>query len=175
MMPSLSNFDGEIMITKQNALADAASRANRIPWPPILDLTVALSAYLLERLAPLPTLDLGGPITLLGWVAAVAGVALGASGVLAFRRGATTVNPAGAATTLVTGGVYAYTRNPMYLGTLIMFAGLAFALHSLWLLVILPALFAGLQQLAISGEERHLAARFGADWLAYASRVRRWI
>ena len=46
------NSDGEIMIKKQNALADAASRANRVPWPPILDLTVALSAYLLERLAP---------------------------------------------------------------------------------------------------------------------------
>jgi protein-S-isoprenylcysteine O-methyltransferase Ste14 len=75
---------------------------------------------------------------------------------------------------LVTGGPYAYTRNPMYLGHLIFLAGLALTLHSLLaaLIAIASAVFFHLR---VRKDERRLSERFGAAYAEYCSRVSRWI
>ena len=76
---------------------------------------------------------------------------------------------------LVTTGVYAWTRNPMYLGMLLALAGVALALGTLspWLLVL--QFFVLAQCWYIPLEERKLAARFGRQYADYCRDVRRWI
>ena len=96
-------------------------------------------------------------------------------GIIRFRVHDTTVNPVGAATALVTDGIFAHTRNPLYLGALIGFLGLGLALRSTWLLLSVMPLAVALQGLAIEPEEAHLGRRFGAAYRAYCQRTRRWI
>ncbi len=98
-------------------------------------------------------------------------------GVASFRRFRTTVNPLrpAAATALVTSGIYRFTRNPMYLGfLLLLLAELAwFANPVAWLAA--PAFVLYLDRFQIEPEEQALRARFGPEYLLYAARVRRWI
>jgi protein-S-isoprenylcysteine O-methyltransferase Ste14 len=80
-----------------------------------------------------------------------------------------------AATRLVTGGVYGWTRNPMYLGWLPILAGwAAYLQHPLSLLVV-PLFMLYLTRFQIVPEERALSAKFGEQFDAYRQRVRRWL
>lgn len=114
------------------------------------------------------------------WLATVfvlAGLACSLSGVVSFRRARTTVNPMQpeAATTLVVAGLYRVTRNPMYLGFLFLLLGEIAWLANPVALVAAPALVLYLNRFQIAPEERALRARFGAEYVAYAARVRRWL
>jgi protein-S-isoprenylcysteine O-methyltransferase Ste14 len=75
---------------------------------------------------------------------------------------------------LVTGGPFSLCRNPMYLGHIIFLAGLALALRS-WLGAAIAAGTAVWMQFRVLRDERRLAERFGAPYLQYRSRVKRWI
>ncbi len=108
---------------------------------------------------------------------AVAGVIIAILGVVSFRRARTTVNPLRpeSASTLVVSGIYRVTRNPMYLGMLLVLLGwgvfLANALALLFAVTFIPLM----NRLQIGPEERILAATFGSVFSAYQSTVRRWI
>lgn len=108
---------------------------------------------------------------------AVAGAAIALAGVLAFRRVRTTPDPMRPerATQLVVDGVYAHTRNPMYLGLALALAGWALWLDDGWALAGVPAFVAWMDRLQIPAEERALASLFGAPYDAYRRRVRRWL
>lgn len=108
---------------------------------------------------------------------AVAGVVVVVLGVRAFRRARTTINPMkpSAASALVTGGVYAVTRNPMYLGCVVVLSGWALFLANTLAFVLLPVFILYMNALQIGPEERALTARFGEEFIAYQSRVRRWL
>jgi protein-S-isoprenylcysteine O-methyltransferase Ste14 len=99
------------------------------------------------------------------------------AGVLEFRRARTTVNPTTpqAATSMVRSGIYRHTRNPMYLGMLLVLAGWAVWLASLAAVAVLPVFVLYLNRLQIEPEERALASRFGADFEEYRRSVRRWL
>ena len=110
-----------------------------------------------------------------------AGLALLATGVMvdwlalkSFRATGTPFNPTKAALKLVTFGPNNRSRNPMYLGALIGFLGIALASGNLWRWLSLPLLYWGLMQFAVLREERHLEARFGEAWRSYAAKVPRW-
>jgi protein-S-isoprenylcysteine O-methyltransferase Ste14 len=108
---------------------------------------------------------------------ALLGVALAAAGVIEFRRAQTTTNPMdpSSTTTLVTGGVYRLTRNPMYLGfTFILLGWAAFLSNAATLLVVAGFMFY-LTRFQIVPEERALERAFGADFRAYRAVVRRWL
>ena len=75
---------------------------------------------------------------------------------------------------MVTSGVYRVSRNPMYAGLLLGLAGWALHLAHPLPFVVLPLFVAYLNRFQIAPEERWLAERFGADFTAYQSRVRRW-
>ena len=122
---------------------------------------------------PLPPLWRAG----LGVVLVAAGVFVALAGVGEFRRAATTVNPLSpeASSRLVTGGVYRYTRNPMYLGMLLALAGWAVALSHLSAPLWLMGYAAYMNRFQIVPEERALTARFGAVFGKYRRRVRRWL
>lgn len=113
----------------------------------------------------------------IGAALAAAGSAVCAAGVSAFRRARTTVNPMtpGAAAALVDTGVYAHTRNPMYLGFAVLLGGWAVALANAASLGVLPLFVLYLDRFQVGPEERALAARFGPAFASYAARVRRWL
>lgn len=149
-------------------------RANRLPWPPIIYVVAAASAYALSRLGvPFPAMLIGYETA--GWVLAALGIVIGLAGMVAFKSVGTAVDPTGRASVLVTGGIYEFTRNPMYLGAVLAFAGFALAIRSGGLLVLLPLIALALDRLAIRPEEAYLERRFGASYAAYRTRVRRWI
>ena len=150
-------------------------RPNRIPWPPILYAAAAVGAAVLHWLLPLTWFDNRWIERLIGVVLAVVGFALAGAGFMTFRRIGTPVDPTAKAETLVTTGVYAWTRNPMYSGMMLTFLGLSFALGAEWLFILAVMMGIALQKLAIGPEERHLEARFGDAWRAYAARVRGWL
>ena len=114
------------------------------------------------------------------WLAAgcaLAGLLLAAPAILSFRRARTTVHPMQPAktTSLVVAGVYRFTRNPMYLGLLLVLAGWGLYLSNALAFALLPAFVAYINRFQIAPEERALAAKFGPDYDAYKARVRRWL
>jgi protein-S-isoprenylcysteine O-methyltransferase Ste14 len=108
---------------------------------------------------------------------AVAGVVMIAMGVASFRRAGTTVNPMkpDTASSLVLSGVYQVTRNPMYLGFLLLLAGWASFLSNALAFLLLPTFVFYMNYFQIEPEERALASRFGQPFVDYKSRVRRWL
>ena len=66
------------------------------------------------------------------------------------------------------------TRNPIYLGNVLLLVGAALAFGNPWFLVMTPAVVSAVTVLAIRREEAHLAALFGSAWLGYARQVPRW-
>jgi protein-S-isoprenylcysteine O-methyltransferase Ste14 len=78
------------------------------------------------------------------------------------------------ATDLATAGVYAWSRNPMYLGMVLLCGGVAILLNSFWTLILTIALAVVLQKGVIAPEEAYLERRFGQRYLDYKAKVRRW-
>lgn len=152
-------------------------RPNRIPWPPLIYGGLAILAFALHWAAPLPWP--GGVARMVlaaaGLCLACAGVALDITAALAFRRHRTTILPHRAASALITEGPFARSRNPIYVANTLLVAGAGLLLGIAWL--VLAALLAAVltHRLAILREERHLAARFGREWDAYAARTPRWL
>jgi protein-S-isoprenylcysteine O-methyltransferase Ste14 len=107
---------------------------------------------------------------LLGWPLVLAGAALCWWAVLA--AGEMSV---AAPNALLTTGPYAFSRNPMYVGWALIYAGIAFAANSLWLLVLLPFIAGYVHIVDIRKEERFLERKFGETYLAYKSRVRPYL
>ena len=107
----------------------------------------------------------------------VAGVCVSVLGVASFRRARTTVNPLKPerSSCLVTSGIYRYTRNPMYLGLLLILLGWAVFLANLVAFIFLPAFIVYLNRFQIRPEEKALASLFGQDFANYRSKVRRWL
>ncbi|WP_247596754.1 isoprenylcysteine carboxylmethyltransferase family protein [Hydrogenophaga sp. PAMC20947] len=146
----------------------------RIP-PPVVALVLAFlmwnGSVWLGAVSP--------PAWRLALVAAL--VALGAvcdlSGVWAFHRARTTVNPMkpGSATSLVTAGIYRWTRNPMYVGMVLFLTAGAVYLWSIWALPGPLAFVVYINRFQIGPEERVMRARFGEAYEAYCRRVRRWM
>lgn len=147
----------------------------KIP-PPIVALTCAALMYAATRLVPEWCWSWENS-SAWGAVVALAGIALDALGLVAFLRAKTTVNPLApsASSTIVQSGVYRHTRNPMYLGMLLVLLGFALYLAHPVPFLLLPVFPAYLTRFQIIPEERILAAKFGAEYSAYASRVRRWL
>ena len=147
---------------------------SKIP-PPAVVLVMAVFMWLLSRAVPSLHFDLPGH----NWLAAVvilAGFVTGTSGVLTFRKARTTINPLKPhASTLVTRGVYGVSRNPMYLGGLIMLLGWAVLLQSGVAFLFLPAYVLYINRFQIGPEERVLASLFGETYVAYQARARRWL
>jgi protein-S-isoprenylcysteine O-methyltransferase Ste14 len=78
-------------------------------------------------------------------------------------------------TELVTSGPFHISRNPIYLGMVLLSVGVAFVADSIWILIVTIALVLILKKGVIEAEEAYLERKFGTSYLDYKSRVRRWI
>ncbi len=107
----------------------------------------------------------------------LAGMAISLRGVIEFRRARTTVNPTRpeSSSSLVRSGIYRRTRNPMYLGFLLILTGWAVWLANVAAFAFLPAFILFMNRFQIAPEERALTSLFGEDFKTYCANVRRWI
>ena len=111
-----------------------------------------------------------------GGLACVAsGVLLGIAALGLFRRVRTKPEPWKPASSLVTTGVYRFTRNPMYLGMMLLHAGVALIAGNQWTAAAIVPVFLILNFYVIGREEAYLKRRFGAAYISYCSQVRRWL
>src|SRR6185503_4522925 len=117
----------------------------------------------IDRVLALP---LGGrPATAVaGALVTALGLALAFSGVAAVIRHRTTIVPHHPVATLLTGGVYRLSRNPMYTGLAIAYLGLALLFGSWWPLALWPLVVVAVRRLVIRPEEQYLARRFGQTY-----------
>jgi protein-S-isoprenylcysteine O-methyltransferase Ste14 len=148
----------------------------RIP-PPVVLAAFAAATWGLDQLG---MFDVGSNAQSLRWAAlplAAVGLCLEIVAVAGFFRARTTISPLAPAksSALVTGGLYRFTRNPMYLGMAILLAA-----WSIWLVqplgvAAIAGFVAYITRFQILPEERALAARFGAEFDAFQARTRRWL
>ena len=110
-----------------------------------------------------------------GWLVALLGFLVSLWGIATFGAACTTMFPFDPATQLVQAGPYRFTRNPMYVGGVVTYAGIAIAMNVVWPLILLPIVIANLYYFVIRAEERYLAERFGDAYVQYCRRVRRWL
>lgn len=140
--------------------------------PPVWFLLCVGGAWGLHRLLPLtiapPFVEFGIAVMLLGL-----GLILAALVVMLVAR--TDPRPHTADQALVTHGPFRVSRNPIYLGLLVIAAGIALTSGSVWAWLAVAALFGLLDRLVIAKEEAYLLTRFGKEYADYLARVRRWM
>jgi protein-S-isoprenylcysteine O-methyltransferase Ste14 len=147
----------------------------RVP-PPALMVVAAPLMWLIAR--AFPSLDFQLPARrTLALAIALIGLAIAVFAVFQFRRAGTTPNPMKPheSTTLVVTGMYRFSRNPMYLGDVVILAAWALWLANAAAFVLLPVFVAYINRFQIAPEERALESRYGAAYAGYRQAVRRWL
>jgi protein-S-isoprenylcysteine O-methyltransferase Ste14 len=145
-------------------------------FPPLILLAVLVLGLVLDYLRPLGIVD-----TLPRILRSIVGIALflvGASLVVrvrrAFEAAGTNIRPDQPTNALVTDGLFAHARNPVYLGGLTALLGLALILNSDWMVILIVPAFLVLHYGVVLREERYLQRKFGAPYLAYKQSVPRY-
>ena len=146
----------------------------KIP-PPVVAIAVGAIMWGLSR-AGIGAASAGGSITAAAVIALI-GLGIALSGNVAFHRARTTVNPfkPETASSLVTSGIYRFTRNPMYLGMFVALVGWAVFLANLLSAMTLLLFPLYITRFQIQPEERALLSLFGEPYASYMTRVRRWL
>ena len=142
--------------------------------PPVVALMFIVIAYFLGRFVPLP---FAAPAILryVGLALTFLGFLLGIAAFMEFRKARTTLDPHGSTKHLVTSGIYRFTRNPIYLGFLLMVMGLPLNSGLYWGIILAPFYAFMMNRLIIQHEEAYLERKFGKEYTSYTSRVRRWV
>ena len=143
-------------------------------WPPVAIGAPLLAGWLITQVWGDPV-DLGGWRVPLGWALALFFVAWNGWALWLFGRHKTGLLPGQATNALIEEGPFRLSRNPLYVGLLALYLGLALLMPTFWGLVLFPAAMLLLLWGAIHPEERYLRERVGAPYEDYARRVRRWL
>jgi protein-S-isoprenylcysteine O-methyltransferase Ste14 len=145
--------------------------------PPVL-VTILFAGlmWLVSRLTPSFPLEIEFRISAF-MIFAIAGTVVGLAGVATFKKANTTVNPLtpGACSSIVKGGIYRFSRNPMYLALLLALLGWGIFLHNFYSLALTAVFVVYLNRFQILPEERALEQVFGMEFLEYRQQVRRWL
>jgi protein-S-isoprenylcysteine O-methyltransferase Ste14 len=151
------------------------SLEHRIP-PPLVALIVGVVMWVVSPVSPVVHVALAVRVAVALALGAT-GFVIAFSGFRAFGRAKTTVNPVNieAASSLVTGGVYRYTRNPMYVGLTSLLLALTVLLSAPVALLGPIAFVLFTTRFQILPEERLLRTKFGDAYEEYQRKVRRWI
>lgn len=155
----------------------AEDHANMPVRPPVLILGTLLVASLLELIWRLgPGLANGTPRPILiGLVIALLGATLVGRAHAHFLAMGNAISPRRPIAVLVTRRLFAWSRNPVYIGLLIVYFGLVVALSIVWGLILLPFVLSVFQRAVIPAEEEYLKRHFGQAYEAYAAKVPRWV
>jgi len=150
-------------------LGETRDNPGVIVFPPLILLGVLVLGLLLDYLVPLG---------ILATLPHIARFLFGASFPIrvrrAFEAAGTNIRPDQPTTAIVTTGLFAHARNPVYLGGLIAILGLALMLGADWIAILIVPAFLVLHYGVVLREERYLEAKFGAPYLAYKQSVPRY-
>ncbi len=154
--------------------------AGVIARPPYLFLGALLLGFVADHLLPLPF-----PVPRPGlahWISVIVarallliGLALLAAGIRGFSRAATPVQGTRPTRALVTTGIHAWSRNPIYVGMFLVYGGVGTLVRSPWILILVLPLAMTIRYGVVAREESYLERRFGDAYRDYLARVRRWV
>lgn len=112
---------------------------------------------------------------LVGVPVAIGGLAIGLIANLGFHRVGTDDSFSKPTAFIVQDGAHKYSRNPMYVGMVLIALGVMLAVNTAWGLLVVPVLILYFQYGVIRNEERYLEQWFGDEYRDYKSHVRRWL
>jgi protein-S-isoprenylcysteine O-methyltransferase Ste14 len=152
----------------------ATTKTGRSPLPPVYFFIAIIAMVAVHWLVPVGRF-LSWPWRLTGALPILLGLGLAIVAERQFKRAGTAVKPFEPSSALVTDGVFRFSRNPMYLGMVLVLLGLGVALGNAISFVVVPV-FAWLIAVRFIGpEEKLMAEQFGDAYEAYRSKVRRWL
>ncbi|MGA9601327.1 MAG: isoprenylcysteine carboxylmethyltransferase family protein [Methylocystis sp.] len=155
-------------------MSEEADRADTPVLPPLIPACAVALGLLVHFLWPIEFLP-ADAASVFGWLLLATAFGIAGAAAWEMKSAKTNVHAHKPATNLVTGGPFAFSRNPIYLAMALAVVAIAGLLNSLWLLLLAgPTAFA-LQKFAIEPEERYLERKFGRGYLDYKARVGRWI
>jgi protein-S-isoprenylcysteine O-methyltransferase Ste14 len=154
---------------------DKIDTARVLVRPPIALVLAIIGGIALDRLLPLPWLPSDLPAGWLGGALFVLGLALLVWAAVTITKAGSNVPTNQPTTTIVESGPYRFSRNPIYIGMFLGLIGLAIALNTLWLLVVMVLFALILRYGVVAREEAYLERKFGDAYRGYRSRVRRWL
>lgn len=142
--------------------------------PPLIALVIILAGYAAGLIKSIPFIN-GNTRYALGGVLLASSLAVGLTAFYQFKKAGTNVDIRKPATKVVTEGIYAYSRNPIYAGMVIFLFAVSVLLNNLWIMIFIPAFVIIMRKGVIEREELYLEEKFGAEYTDYKKRVRRWI
>jgi len=156
-------------------MSDQSDAPDVVIHPPIALAIALVLAFALNWFWPLPFVPPAIPHTQLGVLLIIGMLLIIRWAAVTFRKARTNILTSQAATTIVATGPFAYSRNPIYVAALLGMIGAAIAFDSLWFLAALVVIWFVLRYGVIAREETYLECKFGAPYLDYKSKVRRWL
>lgn len=143
-------------------------------YPPLMVLAGIITQLLIGYIAPVEPL-LSATWQYIGIALMVLGFATILLAARSFRKHETTIIPDGQPSTLMDGGLFAYSRNPIYVAMAVLLVGSGLAIGHIWALIVVPLFVLLVQQIWIVKEEENLEAEFGQIYRNYKIKVRRWL
>ncbi|MAZ15455.1 MAG: isoprenylcysteine carboxyl methyltransferase [Ahrensia sp.] len=154
-----------------------AERPNRFPWPPVIYVIALVLGALLGWALPSPWF-LGSTSELLlgfGFIMVLVALGIDFAAMTTMHRAKTTIMPNRGSRHLVTKGVFAFSRNPIYVANTMLVIGAGLISGIAWYFPLALIAAYATQKLAIEREEKHLESHFGKAYRDYKKRVNRWI
>jgi protein-S-isoprenylcysteine O-methyltransferase Ste14 len=150
--------------------------AGVIALPPFIYLGFLVAATVLEAIAPLALFSAYANVRfVVGALLVLGGFVMIGLGTRRFVAAGTNIPPNLPTTALVVDGIYGWTRNPLYLGSTLVYVGLSVAAGSLWAILLLVPLLWMMNVGVIAREQQYLERKFGDAYRDYKARVRRWV
>jgi protein-S-isoprenylcysteine O-methyltransferase Ste14 len=144
--------------------------------PPIIYVFVFLISILIQRKFPFSKAFFESNFAfIIGIIFTITGLTITLPAVIKFFKTKNTLMPHKPAHSLQTSGIYTISRNPMYLGLLILYMGIGCFKGNLWSFIMIPLVILAVTNLVILNEEKYLERAFGIDYIKYHKKVRRWI
>ncbi len=156
-------------------MIDKADNAQVLVRPPIALLIGIAAGVALDWIVPLPWLSADLPKGWIGWGLFGLGFVLIVWAAVSIRMAGSNVPTNQPTTAIVEAGPYRLSRNPIYIAMFVALIGLAVAIDTLWLLVMLVPFALVIRYGVVAREERYLDRKFGDAYRSYRSRVRRWL
>jgi protein-S-isoprenylcysteine O-methyltransferase Ste14 len=162
------------MSTKGMKMIQTKEHPQLVANPFLIYIGIAAISALLQFLLPLPFIS-SGMARITGLVVVIVSFLFGLPALINMLRVKTSPNPNRPATSLILSGPYGFSRNPMYIGLTLLYAGLVTFLQLPWGLLFLPLVVWLVTAWVIRPEEKYLEGKFGNEYLEYKRSVRRWI
>jgi len=144
--------------------------------PPLLYVLIFFISAFIQKFIPLPNIFFGKDFAFIsGLLFIVAGLFFVFPALIKFYKTKNTIVTIKPANSLETAGIYSVSRNPMYLGLLAIYIGMAFLKGNDWTFICIPFVILVIHFYVIGNEEKYLQRTFGNDYKEYRKQVRRWI